>query len=219
MKNFILSLCTTMVLVGFSLADSVTIIGRCISLADADTITVRAADTNFKVRLVGIDAPEKGQEYGSQAHKALGAKLKGQELRVEVSGADKYQRMLGRVYIGDEDINLWLVRNGWAWQFVEYDKSSELAEAQFKAKEEGAGLWAGGLAPMAPWDFRDKGRQLAAIKKQRQEPSSSSKGELKYWLNTSSYSRHNEGCRYYHNTKRGRACSADEGKACGICGG
>lgn len=46
-----------------------------------------------------------------------------------------------------------------------------------------------------------------------------SASELTHWLNTNGNVRHNSGCRWYQNTKKGRACAADEGKACGQCGG
>ncbi len=134
-------------LLGQSYADRLTIVSRCISLADADTITVRAVDQNFKIRLVGIDSPENGQEYGSKAQRA------------------------------------------------------------------------GSIEPMAPWDFRAIGKKLAVIKEQREQYPDQTQGSLKYWLNTSSNSRNNEGCRHYSNMKRGRPCEAHEGKASGICGG
>lgn len=200
-------------------AESMKVVGRCISVTDADTITVRAEDKNFKIRLENIDSPERGQEYGSKATQALGVKLKGKEIRVEVSGVDKYERLLGTVYIGEENINMWLVRQGWAWQYLQYDDSAELAEAQVLAKANKLGLWADSVPPMSPWDYRARSKKLFSIKKLKKESPETTEATLHYWLNTSSNSRHNQGCKYYNNTKRGRPCGARDGKACGICGG
>ena len=112
-----------------------------------------------------------------------------------------------------ESVEFWLVRNGWAWQFVKYDQSEELRLAQKLAKHDGLGLWAGeanGLKPMPPWEYRDRKRTLSKIKSER-ETSTTPAGTGSFWLNTGSGSRHNEGCKYYKNTKRGKPCGAERG--------
>gem|GEM_PF-6066926 len=63
-----------------------------------------------------IGAPEKGQDYSAKGRKALSAKIVGEEVTLRVTGKDKYRRTLGTLYLGRDDINLWLVREGWAWQ-------------------------------------------------------------------------------------------------------
>ena len=200
-----------------------TILGKCVSVTDADTISLLVDKSVYKIRLSGIDAPERGQEYGTKATQALAAKVKGKQLTVEVAGYDKYRRMLGKLIPDGESVEFWLVRNGRAWQYVKYDQSEELRLAQQLAKQDGAGLWAGeanGLKPMPPWEYRDRKRTLSKIKSERKTstaPASDATGS--FWLNTGSGSRHNEGCRYYKNTKRGKPCGANEGRACGICGG
>jgi len=200
-----------------------TILGKCISVTDADTISLLVDKSVYKIRLSGIDAPERGQEYGSKATQALATKVKGKQLTVEVAGYDRYRRMLGKLMLDGESIEFWLVRNGWAWQYTKYDQSEELRLAQQLAKQDGVGLWAGeanGLKPMPPWEYRDRKRTLSKIKSERKTsttPASDATGS--FWLNTGSGSRHNEGCRYHKNTKRGRPCRANEGRACGICGG
>ena len=135
--------------------------------------------------------------------------------------------MLGKLFLNGEDVQFWLVYDGWAWQFVKYNKSEELKLAQQQAQKAKRGLWAGQIKPMSPWEFRDRKRELAKINKQKAEalkntvrPATEKKEATGgYWLNSSSGTRHNRGCRYYFNTKRGRACGANDGRACGICGG
>jgi micrococcal nuclease len=198
-----------------------TILGKCVSVTDADTISLLVDKSVYKIRLSGIDAPERKQEYGTKATQALAAKVKGKQLTVEVAGYDRYRRMLGKLMLDGESIEFWLVRNGWAWQYVKYDQSEELRLAQQLAKQDGVGLWAGeanGLKPMPPWEYRDRKRTLSKIKSER-KTTTTPDATGSFWLNTGSGSRHNEGCRYYKNTKRGKPCGANEGRACGICGG
>lgn len=200
-----------------------TLKGKCISVADGDTISVYTERTVYKVRLEGIDAPELGQEYSRKAKQALEKKVKGKIVTVEVTGYDKYRRMLGKLTLDGENIQFWLVRNGWAWQFIKYNNGELLKLAQREAKKEKKGVWAGDIKPMPPWEYRDRQRELAKIKKERRKAQKENKPKPKaadgYWLNTSSGTRHNRGCRYYANTKRGRACGPNEGRACGRCGG
>lgn len=194
-----------------ALADEIK--GRVVSVADADTITVLdAANTQHKIRFEGIDAPEKGQDYGTKATEALKAAIGGNPVRVVTTERDKYGREVGTVFAGDRNLNSWLVENGWAWHYKKYSTDAKLAELETKARAARVGLWADSKAPIAPWDFRSLQKQQRAVKKGDAVP-------LGYWLNTSSNSRHNSTCRYYENTSKGRTCEKDEGKACGICGG
>lgn len=186
--------------------------GKVVSVADADTITVLEGTTQHKVRLNGIDAPERGQDYGTKATDAIKAILADKPVRVVVSGKDKYERLLGVVYVDQTNINEWLVENGWAWHYKKYSDDKKLSDLEIKAKAATIGLWADKNAPMPPWDYRASQKQTAAVKKGESVP-------LGYWLNSTSNVRHNSTCRYYSNTSKGRKCNADEGKTCGICGG
>ena len=183
-----------------------TILGKCVSVTDADTISLLVDKSVYKIRLSGIDAPERGQEYGTRATQALATKVKSKQLTVEVAGYDRYRRMLGKLMLDGESIEFWLVRNGWAWQYVKYDQSDALRLAQQLAEQDSLGLWAGeanGLKPMPPWEYRDRKRTLSKIKSERETTSTPAPDATgSFWLNTGSGSRHNEGCRYYKNTKR-----------------
>jgi hypothetical protein len=181
-------------------------------------LSLLAGKSVYKIRLSGINAPERGQEFSSKATAALASKVKGKQLTVEMAGYDHYRRLLGKLMLDGESVDFWLVRNGWAWQFVKYDQSEELRLAQKLAKDEGSGLWAGeanGVKPMPPLEYRDRKRTLSKIKSWRETPTTPA-GTGSFWLNTSSGSRHNEGCRYYKNTKRGKPCRADEGRATSV---
>ena len=196
-----------------SMAHAGELVGKVVGVHDADTITILdASNTQHKIRLEGIDAPERGQAFGVKATDALKAALGGEPVRVVVSNKDRYGRVLGTVYSGDRNLNAWLIANGWAWHYKAYSNDARLAELEKAARAAKLGLWADSSPPIAPWDFRAAGRQRVAIEKSDAAPGG-------WWLNTSSSVRHNSTCRYFGKTSKGRACAKDEGKACGICGG
>jgi endonuclease YncB( thermonuclease family) len=90
--------------------------GRVVAIADGDTLTVLdGSNTQHKVRLAGIDAPEKGQAFGT---KALAGKVFKQTVRVEVIDRDRYSREVGRIFLGDRFINMEMVSDGFAWRYV-----------------------------------------------------------------------------------------------------
>ena len=90
--------------------------GKVVGIADGDTITILTADKEqVKIRLHGIDSPERGQEYSAKAKQALAAKIAGEIVTVEDKGSDRYRRTVGVVNLGRENVNLWLVREGWAF--------------------------------------------------------------------------------------------------------
>jgi endonuclease YncB( thermonuclease family) len=127
--------------------------GKVVKIADGDTITVLHNKTQHRIRLEGIDAPEKGQPYGTKARQALAAKIFGETVRVEWNKRDRYQRIIGRVYFGDRDISLEMVKDGFAWHYKRYSKEAALADAEKEACKAGRGLWAD-KDPMPPWEWR-----------------------------------------------------------------
>ncbi len=128
--------------------------GTVVGVTDGDTITVLTGREPVKVRLNGIDCPEKGQAYGARA-KAFTSKLAfGKTVAVTPVGIDRYGRTLGDVTLPDGRLlNRELVEMGLAWHYVRYSTDPELAAAEHRAREERRGLWAD-ARPVAPWDFR-----------------------------------------------------------------
>ena len=120
---------------------SATITGRVVSVHDGDTLTVLEGTTQIKVRLSEIDAPELKQRYGRRATLAIVVRLLGRQVAIEPAGKDRYGRTLGTVYLGEENVNLWMVKEGWAWRYDRYSKSDILKRAQEEAKKERKGLW------------------------------------------------------------------------------
>lgn len=134
--------------------------GKVVHIADGDTLTVLDADkVQHKIRLHGIDAPEKGQAFGAKAKEALGEKVHEKTVRVVWKEHDRYGRIVGDVYLGDRNINLEMVEDGFAWWYRQYAKDSKaLEKAEAEARKERRGLWHD-KNPEAPWEFRKKERE------------------------------------------------------------
>ena len=126
-----------------------------VKVSDGDTITVIDAGGNqVRVRLWGIDAPEKAQAFGEASRRQLAAVVAGKDVRLERRGHDRYGRLLAEVYVGDENANLEQVRGGWAWHYAAFArKATAYAEAEKSARERRCGLWAD-ANPVPPWEWR-----------------------------------------------------------------
>ena len=136
------------------------LIGKVVHIADGDTLTVLDADKmQHKIRLSGIDAPEKSQAFGTRAKEALAEKVHEKTVRVAWKEKDRYGRIVGDVHLGDRDVNLEMVREGWAWWYRTYaPKSKTLEQAEADAKREKRGLWRD-KDPEPPWEYRKKERE------------------------------------------------------------
>ena len=193
--------------------DDETVEGRVTRIIDGDSILVTdSKSVEYEVQLEGIDAPESGQSYGKKAKEALAEMVAGKIVTVKKTGTDRYKRTLGIVIVGDVDANAKLIEDGWAWHFKKYNNEERLAKLEDAARKAKRGLWAD-EKPLAPWEYRARQKTPVAA------PDESHDQKMLYWLNTSTGVRHNQRCEHFQKTKKGRFCSADEGKPCGICGG
>jgi micrococcal nuclease len=132
--------------------------GKIKKVVDGDSIVVVDKDNKeHQVQLEGIDAPEAKQEYGSDATKALQKMISGKEVVVKWKSKDSFERILGHVYVGEQFVNLEMLRIGAAWHFKRYNKDPEFAKAEEKAKEVKLGLWTNAF-PSPPWDYRKENK-------------------------------------------------------------
>jgi micrococcal nuclease len=128
--------------------------GRVVGVMDGDTITVLVGREQRRVRLAGVDAPEKGQAFGQRSKQALSQMIFGREVTVVSTGRDRYERTLGIVRLMDGgSVNERLVENGWAWHYTRYSSDRRLSDLESRARASRRGLWAE-PRPVAPWDFR-----------------------------------------------------------------
>lgn len=107
----------------------------------------------IRVRLAGIDAPERKQPFGTRAREHLAWLVHEREVRIETAGRDRYGRTIGTVYAGETSVNDEQVRAGMAWQYRKFDRSKWLGELEADAREFRRGLWAD-MEPVPPWKWR-----------------------------------------------------------------
>ncbi|MBL8823087.1 MAG: thermonuclease family protein [Planctomycetia bacterium] len=141
---------------------------KVVGITDGDTIVVLDSEKQqHKIRLEGIDAPEKSQPFGSKSKDALSTLIMGKDVTIRWSKKDRYGRILGDVFVGELHVNLELVKCGMAWHFKEYSSSKSLSNAEAEARNSKSGLWALNN-PISPWQFR-KDRNIpnenASVKK------------------------------------------------------
>jgi micrococcal nuclease len=135
-----------------------TVTGTVTKVSDGDTIHVTTPEqTKLTVRLYGVDAPETpkinqrtgrvnkpGQPYGEESWRALKSKIMGMHIRLDIIDIDRYKRMVGIVWINDRNINLEMVREGYAEAYVEYLKEpyrSQFIRAEMEARSAKRGIW------------------------------------------------------------------------------
>jgi endonuclease YncB( thermonuclease family) len=191
--------------------------GKVVGVADGDTITVLdETKTPHRIRLLGIDAPEKNQAFGTRAKQALSEKVFGKEVVVRWAKKDQYGRVLGDVHLDGRWMNKEMIADGFAWHYKHYDHRPELAKAEEEARKAKSGLWVD-KNPEAPWDYRARMRKPRPPPSNR--PDEGKESAATHWLNTATGVRHNAGCQWFKSTKQGRLCRPDEGRPCGKCGG
>lgn len=142
-----------------SVASAETLTGRVVGVSDGDTITIlQAGNVQAKIRLAGIDAPEKRQPFGQVSKAALSDLVFNRTVTVGVQDTDRYGRKVGWVSLEGADINAVQVKSGMAWVYRRYIDQSSVYGRALLAHEDNAraarrGLWQD-PAPVEPWDFR-----------------------------------------------------------------
>jgi len=132
------------------------LIGKVIRVSDGDTIVLLdKKNSQHRIRLHGIDCPERHQDYYQAAKNHTSNLCFGKLVRVDVLDTDRYGRIVGRVWSNEIDVNLSLLENGLAWHYTYFDKTILYAKAHEKAKRKQINIWSK-PNPIAPWDFRRK---------------------------------------------------------------
>ncbi len=129
-----------------------------IRIKDGDTVVIMGAKRKpYTVRLAGIDAPEDGQAWGRKSKKLLKKLIHKKIVRVvPQKKADKWGRVVARLYIGNIDVCAYMVENGGAWVYRRYARGSSFAvfyRAEEAAQKNKVGLWAA-KNPVPPWKWR-----------------------------------------------------------------
>jgi endonuclease YncB( thermonuclease family) len=144
--------------------NAATLQGKVVSVADGDTITILDSQkTQHKIRLQGIDAPERAQAFGNKSKQSLHEMVHGKQVTVDSQKKDKYGRVVGKILLNNTDVCLEQLKRGMAWHYKQYaneqpkeDRETySLAEQQ--AKTEFKGLWRD-KQPVPPWEFRKQNK-------------------------------------------------------------
>jgi endonuclease YncB( thermonuclease family) len=143
-----------------TLSVAATLEGHCIAVLDGDTVTILdSMNKQTRVRLMGIDAPEKAQAFGTRSKQALSDLVFSKQVSVEFSKKDKYGRTLGKIIVNGLDANLEQLKAGMAWHYKQYMKEQLVpdrklyADAEDLARAERRGLWID-KQPIEPWMWR-----------------------------------------------------------------
>jgi endonuclease YncB( thermonuclease family) len=165
--RFLYAACVLLLLSGE--ASAAELFGKVVAIADGDTLTILAnAHQQYKIRLSGIDAPERRQPYGDRAKQHLSSLVYGKEVVVVWNKRDRYGRIVGRVLASHctvvqchytVDVGLEQIKAGFAWHYKQYEKQQApeervryaVVEQQARARREG--LWKD-AEPVPPWQFR-----------------------------------------------------------------
>ncbi len=132
--------------------------GKVVGVADGDTLVVLDGTAQVRVRLHGIDCPERGQAFGAAARRFASSLAFGKSVTVRSLGKDRYGRLLGEVVLSDgRSLNRELVAAGMAWHYARYSDDEALARAEREARKARVGIWSE-PDPVAPWSYRAAGR-------------------------------------------------------------
>lgn len=128
--------------------------GKIISVTDGDTVVVLSENRQIRVRLHGIDCPERGQPFGQAAKERTGELCHGREVKVVYRGRS-HNRIVGVVLVDGRDVGLSLLESGHAWHSAKFDQSLNYAATEIDAHEARRGLWVD-QSPVEPWVWRRK---------------------------------------------------------------
>lgn len=133
--------------------------GQVVGVMDGDTIEVLDDKKTVRIRLQGIDCPEKSQAFGNRAKQATSELVFGRRVTVETHGQDKYKRTLGEVRLADgTHVNRELVAEGWCWWYRKYAPDDLiLGGLEAAARVTKKGLWVD-ADPVPPWKYRKSKR-------------------------------------------------------------
>ena len=133
------------------------VVGKVVKVVDGDTLHIYSNKRTYKIRLSGIDAPERGQAYGKRAKEHLEFLVAGKQVIAIVESKDRYGRYVASVKVQNKDVCAEMLSAGYAWHYKQYDNNKYYDELQREAKKAKRGLWLD-KKPQAPWEYRKEQR-------------------------------------------------------------
>lgn len=133
--------------------------GHVVKIIDGDTYDIVLNGKQTRVRMFGIDAPERGMDYYRVAKEYLGALCMNQIIRIEVINTDRYGRMVAKSFLPDgRELGAEMIKAGMAWHFKRYSDDELLAQFEIAARESRIGLWKASN-PTPPWNYRKRKKE------------------------------------------------------------
>ena len=134
-----------------------TVLGTVVSVADGDTVRARLDNSGrtLTIRLEGVDAPERGEPFSTQARNATRVMLFNKKVQLRATDVDRYDRLVARIVLDGRDSSLELIEAGLACHFTRFVNDPALAKAQLGARAAGRGFWAPSAAKPACVKFTD----------------------------------------------------------------
>ena len=139
-----------------------------IKVSDGDTLNIQKVENGkfvgemLRIRMYGMDAPEKTQDYGSESRQALEKLVTGKNLSVEVKNKDRYGRTVAIIYANGKNVNEEMVKTGNAWWYQEYAKKDmQFEEYQKNAKQKKLGIFSR-KGYTEPWNYRKEKKAAAS---------------------------------------------------------
>lgn len=114
---------------------------KVVRVIDGDTYDVLINNSIVRVRMYGVDCPEKKQEYGLNAKAFSEKHLLNRDVKVIIISKDLYNRSISKIYLGGTYFNKLLIDSGYAWHYSKYSKDKDLAISMSIAKANKIGLW------------------------------------------------------------------------------
>jgi endonuclease YncB( thermonuclease family) len=129
--------------------------GKVISIIDGDTYDIiLKGNRTIRIRMEGIDAPEKGMPFYKVSKKFLSDLCYNKNVSIYITGEDDYNRFLARTYLNKStELGQEMIKAGFAWHFKKYSSDTILSRLEIEARNQKRGLWID-ERPMAPWTNR-----------------------------------------------------------------
>ena len=133
--------------------------GYVVKIIDGDTYDILLNGKQTRVRMFGIDAPERGMDFYRVSKEYLGELCMDQVIRLEVVNTDRYGRMVAKSFLSDgRELGAEMIRAGLAWHFKRYSDDESLAKLETAARENNIGLWKA-KSPTPPWTYRKRKKE------------------------------------------------------------
>jgi endonuclease YncB( thermonuclease family) len=130
------------------------IAGNVVRIVDGDTYDIIVDGKQTRIRMFGIDAPERGMDYYKVSKQYLGELCMNQGIHLEIVNTDRYGRIVAKSFLADgRELGAEMIRAGMAWHFKRYSDDEVLATLETTARENQVGLWSISN-PIPPWDYR-----------------------------------------------------------------